>query len=206
MIDLLRRAVVIPVLTIDCIDHAVPLARALARGGLTVLEITLRTEAALDAIARIAGEVEAATVGAGTVLSRADRDRAAKAGAQFAISPGLTQDLLAPHDLPLVPGVATASEIMTGLEAGLTVFKFFPAMPMGGVNLLKAWAGPFPQVRFCPTGGVDADNAAALLAQPNVLCVGGAWVAPRALVEAGRWEEITGLAERAAALGVAATS
>src|SRR3990167_8906629 len=191
MIELLRRAVVIPVLTIESVDNAVPLARALARGGLTVLEITLRTEAALDAVARIKGEVEAATGGAGTVLSGADRDRAARAGAQFALNPGPTRELLAPHDLPLVPGVATASEIMTGLEAGLTVFKVFPAMPMGGVALLRAWAGPFPQVRFCPTGGVDADNAASLLAEPNVLCVGGAWVAPRSLVEAGQWDAIT---------------
>jgi len=200
LIELMRRAVVIPVLTVEAVEQAVPLARALVRGGLGVLEVTLRTEPALEAIRRMAGEVEGAVIGAGTVLSRADLDRAAGAGARFAVSPGLTPALLAPHALPLLPGVATPSELMTGLEAGLTAFKFFPAMPMGGAAVLKAWGGPFPQARFCPTGGVDAANAASLLALPNVLCVGGAWVAPRALVEAGRWDEITRLAEQAAAL------
>lgn len=201
MIQLIRGAVVIPVLTLHRASDAVPLAQALVAGGLTVLEITLRTPAALEAIRLIAANVPGATVGAGTVLTTADRDRAALAGAVFAVSPGLTPNLLAPHDLPLLPGVATASELMLGLEAGLTAFKFFPAMPMGGATLLKAWAGPFPQASFCPTGGIDADNAAELLALPNVACVGGAWVAPASLVDAGRWDAITELAERAVALG-----
>ncbi len=200
MIRLMRGAVVIPVLTIHRASDAIPLARALAAGGLTVLEVTLRTPAALEAIRLIAANVADATVGAGTVLTTADRDRAADAGAAFAVSPGLTPNLLAPHDLPLLPGVATASELMLGLEAGLTAFKFFPAMPMGGATLLKAWAGPFPQASFCPTGGVDAGNAAELLALPNVACVGGAWVAPASLVDAGRWEAISELARQAAAL------
>lgn len=201
MIELMRGAVVIPVLTLHRASDAVPLARALVAGGLTVLEVTLRTPAALEAIRLIAANVADATVGAGTVLTTDDRDRAAEAGAAFAVSPGLTPNLLAPHDLPLLPGVATASELMLGLEAGVTAFKFFPAMPMGGATLLKAWAGPFPQVSFCPTGGIDADNAADLLALPNVACVGGAWVAPASLVDAGRWDAITALAEQAVALG-----
>lgn len=200
MIRLMRGAVVIPVLTIHRASDAVPLARALAAGGLTVLEVTLRTPAALEAIRLIAANVADATVGAGTVLTTADRDRAADAGAAFAVSPGLTPNLLTPHDLPLLPGVATASEVMLGLEAGVTAFKFFPAMPMGGATLLKAWAGPFPQATFCPTGGIDADNAADLLALSNVACVGGAWVAPASLVDAGRWDAITALAEQAVAL------
>lgn len=200
LIELMRRAVVIPVLTVESVDHAVPLARALVRGGLTVLEVTLRTEPALEAIRRMATEVEGAVIGAGTVLNPADLDRAAAAGARFAVSPGLTRALLEPHALPLLPGVATPSELMAGLEAGQTAFKFFPAMPMGGAAVLKAWGGPFPQARFCPTGGVDAANAASLLALPNVLCVGGAWVAPPALVNAGRWDEIAALASAAAAL------
>lgn len=201
MIQLMRGAVVIPVLTLHRASDAVPLARALVAGGLTVLEVTLRTPAALEAIRLIAANVPDARVGAGTVLTAADRDRAASAGAAFAVSPGLTPNLLAPHDLPLLPGVATASELMLGLEAGLTAFKFFPAMPMGGAALLKAWAGPFPQASFCPTGGIDANNAANLLALPNVACVGGAWVAPGSLVDAGRWDAITALAEQAVALG-----
>ncbi|MDP1631668.1 MAG: bifunctional 4-hydroxy-2-oxoglutarate aldolase/2-dehydro-3-deoxy-phosphogluconate aldolase [Caulobacter sp.] len=200
MIDLLRRAVVVPVLTIDSAEQAVPLARALALGGLTVLEVTLRTDAALEAMTRIVGEVEGVVVAAGTVLSRRDLDRAAKAGAAFAVSPGLTRDLVEPHPLPLTPGVATASEIMTGLEAGLTAFKFFPAIPAGGAAVLQAWSSPFPQARFCPTGGVHAGNAASLLALPNVLCVGGAWVAPKGLIDACAWDEITRLATAAAAL------
>lgn len=200
MIQLMRDAVVIPVLTINRVSDAIPLARALAAGGLTVLEVTLRTPAALEAIRLIAANVADATVGAGTVLTIADRDRAAAAGAAFAVSPGLTPSLLEPHPLPLLPGVATASELMLGLDAGLTAFKFFPAMPMGGATLLKAWAGPFPQARFCPTGGVDADNAAELLALSNVACVGGAWVAPASLIDAGRWDAITELARQAVAL------
>lgn len=197
MIQLMRGAVVIPVLTLHRTSDAIPLARALVAGGLTVLEVTLRTPAALEAIRLIAANVAGATVGAGTVLTPSDRDRAAAAGAAFAVSPGLASGLLEPHDLPLLPGVATASEIMRGLETGLTAFKVFPAMPMGGATLLKAWAGPFPQATFCPTGGVDASNAAGLLALSNVACVGGAWVAPAALVDAGRWDAISELAGQA---------
>lgn len=198
---LLRRAPVIPVLTIERGADAVPLARALVAGGLPVLEVTLRTAAALDAVQRIAGEVEGATVGAGTVLTVADREAAEAAGAGFTVSPGLSEALLqAATGSPWLPGVATASEVMRGLEAGLTAFKLFPAVPAGGSALLRAWSGPFPQAVFCPTGGVDAENAATFLALPNVACVGGSWVAPPAAVREQAWDRVEALARAAVAL------
>lgn len=201
MIELLRRAVVVPVLTIDRIAHAVPLAKALRAGGLSVLEITLRTPVALETITRINQEVEGVVVGAGTVLNPTDLDRARDAGARFAVSPGLTPELLETEEFPILPGVATASEVMLGLAAGLTCFKFFPAVPAGGAPMLAAWGGPFPQARFCPTGGIDQGNASAFLALPNVVCVGGAWVAPKRLIESEQWDQISALARMAVALG-----
>lgn len=193
-------APVIPVLVIEREEDAVPLARALVEGGLPALEITLRTPAALGAIRRIAAEVDGATVGVGTVLTRRDLEASAAAGAVFAVSPGLDDELLQPAPIPVLPGVATASEVMRALRHGMNRLKFFPAMAVGGVAGLKGLAGPFPDVRFCPTGGVDAANAASLLALPNVSCVGGSWVAPADAVRGGDWGRIRDLARAAAAL------
>jgi len=198
--DILRRAPVIPVLIIEDEAHAVPLARALVAGGLTVLEVTLRTPAALPSIRRMAEEVEGAVVGAGTVLTSAARQAAADAGAAFAVSPGLIEGEGADGPVPLLPGVATATELMSGLRAGYTRFKLFPANVVGGPAALKAFQSPFPQARFCPTGGVDAGNAADYLALSNVVCVGGSWVAPVDAVRAGDWSRITALAHAAAGL------
>ena len=196
----LSRCPVVPVLTIEQVEDAVPLARALAAGGLKVLEVTLRTPAALEAITRIAAEVPEAILAAGTVLTSDDLERSAKAGARFAFSPGLADFMLEPHAIPILPGVATASEIMKGLQAGLDTFKFFPAVPAGGVGALKGFSGPFAGVAFCPTGGIGAANARDFLALPNVLCVGGSWVAPGEAVAAGDWGKIEGLAREAAGL------
>ncbi|HZC15148.1 MAG TPA: bifunctional 4-hydroxy-2-oxoglutarate aldolase/2-dehydro-3-deoxy-phosphogluconate aldolase [Caulobacteraceae bacterium] len=197
---------VIPVLTIDRLEDAVPLARALVEGGLRPLEITLRTDCALEAIALIAREVPDAIVGAGTVLNAGDVDRAIRAGARFIVSPGLTDPLIAAalsNAVPFLPGVATAGEVMRGLDAGLTRFKFFPAESSGGAAALKSLYGPFAECRFCPTGGVSAASAPHYLALPNVACVGGAWVAPADAVKAGDWPRIAELARAAAALEAA---
>jgi 2-dehydro-3-deoxyphosphogluconate aldolase/(4S)-4-hydroxy-2-oxoglutarate aldolase len=191
---------VIPVMVIEEIDTAVPLARALVEGGIRVLEITLRTSAAIEAIARIAGEVEGAVVGAGTVLDARQLAATREAGAQFAISPGLTPALLrAAEDQGqvLIPGIATVSELMRGLEAGLDRFKFFPAEAAGGIPMLKAIQGPIPEVRFCPTGGITPSNFRDYLALANVACVGGSWLSPRAEVRARDWRAITTLAKAA---------
>ncbi|HUB85140.1 MAG TPA: bifunctional 4-hydroxy-2-oxoglutarate aldolase/2-dehydro-3-deoxy-phosphogluconate aldolase [Rhizomicrobium sp.] len=198
--SVLTRAPVIPVLTIAGIDNAVPLARALCKGGLTVLEVTLRTDTALEAITTIAREVPDAVVGAGTVLAPSDIYRAREAGARFAVSPGLTDSLARATALPLLPGVATASEIMRGKEWGFTHFKFFPAESSGGVAALKSFAGPFANIRFCPTGGITAQTAPDYLALPNVLCVGGSWMVPQAMIDGHDWNGITALAQQAAAL------
>ena len=201
---MLAQAPVLPVLAFDRLEHAVPLARTLVAAGLPVLEVTLRSAIAVEAIRRIVGEVEGAIVGAGTVLTRQDLDAVGAAGAAFAISPGSTAalyDAAADSDIPFLPGVATASELMVGLERGLTRFKLFPASSLGGPALLKAWAGPFPQVRFCPTGGIDAASAPAWLALGNVMTVGGSWMAPPARVAAGDWDGIAALARACAALG-----
>ena len=193
--DLMERGPVIPVLVIEREADAVPLARALVAGGVTVLEVTLRTPHALACIRRIAEEVEGAVVGAGTVLSPRDLDAAVEAGAQFAVSPGLTEALArAQSPAPLLPGVATAGEAMTAADAGLTRLKFFPAVPAGGVPMLKALHGPLPHLRFCPTGGVELATAPDFLALPNVPCVGGSWIAPASAVREGAWEQITALA------------
>ncbi|MEO8115486.1 MAG: bifunctional 4-hydroxy-2-oxoglutarate aldolase/2-dehydro-3-deoxy-phosphogluconate aldolase [Phenylobacterium sp.] len=199
--EILARAPVIPVLVIEDLAHAVPLGRALVAGGLSVLEITLRTPVAIDCIERMAGELEGAVVGAGTVLTPAMRQAAADVGACFAVSPGLIEGEGPEGSVPLLPGVATATELMAGLAAGFERFKLFPAHVVGGVEALKAFASPFPQAAFCPTGGVNAANAAAYLALPNVICVGGSWVAPADAVRAGDWDRITRLAREAAALG-----
>lgn len=201
--ELMGLAPVIPVLTIEHAFQADSLARALVSGGLRVLEVTLRTPAALEAIRRIAAEVPEAVVGAGTVLNGYDFNQAVEAGARFIVSPGLTRALIDAADgapAPLLPGVATASELMRGLDAGYAHFKFFPAETSGGAAALKALHGPFAAARFCPTGGVNAANAPAYLALPNVACVGGAWVAPKEAIESGKWSAITTLAKAASAL------
>lgn len=198
--DYLKLAPVIPVLTIESLDDAVPLARALVAGGLKVLEVTLRTPVAWEAMARIRAEVADAIVAAGTVLTAADLAAAAKAGARFAFSPGLADFMLETGPISMVPGIATASELMRGLERGITVFKFFPAVPAGGADALKAFGGPFPQVKFCPTGGIDSARAKEFLALPNVLCVGGSWIAPQKLIAAKDWAAIATNAKTASAL------
>jgi 2-dehydro-3-deoxyphosphogluconate aldolase/(4S)-4-hydroxy-2-oxoglutarate aldolase len=193
-------APVIPVLVIDDIAHAVPLGRALVAGGLPVLEITLRTPVAMQCIERMAGEIEGAVVGAGTVLTPAMRQAVADVGAKFAVSPGLIEGEGDEGPVPLLPGIATATELMAGLAAGFSRFKLFPANIVGGVEALKAFASPFAQAKFCPTGGVNAKNAPDYLALPNVVCVGGSWVAPADAVRAGDWGRIEALAREAAAL------
>jgi 2-dehydro-3-deoxyphosphogluconate aldolase/(4S)-4-hydroxy-2-oxoglutarate aldolase len=198
--EILALAPVIPVLIIESPADALPLGRALVAGGLPVLEITLRTPAAMDCLERMAGEIEGAVVGAGTVLNPAMRRAAAAAGAQFCVSPGLIEGETAGGPAPLLPGIATATELMAGLAAGFSVFKLFPANIVGGVGALKAFSSPFQRARFCPTGGVTAKNAADYLALPNVVCVGGSWVAPIDAVRAGDWGRITALAAEAAGL------
>jgi len=195
--DIMKLAPVVPVLSIAHLDDAVPLARALCAGGLRVLEITLRSDIALAAITEIARAVPEAIVGAGTVLSPTHLQQVIAAGARFAISPGATPELLAAGKtsaIPLLPGIATASEIMVGLSAGYTHFKFFPAESSGGINAIKSFAGPFKGVRFCPTGGIDAALAPHYLKLENVITVGGSWMAPNALIAAKDWAAITELA------------
>lgn len=198
----MRAARVIPVLVVDDAAHAAPLATALVAGGIVALEVTLRTPAALAVIGAMAG-VDGAIVGAGTVLNADDARRAVDAGARFLVSPGLTDPLArAAADLgvPLLPGVATAADIMRGLDHGLTRFKFFPAETSGGAAAVRAFGGPFGAVAFCPTGGITPANAATYLALGNVLCVGGSWLAPADALAAGDWSRITRLARAAAAL------
>lgn len=197
-------APVIPVLAIDRIEDALPLCRALVDNGLPVLEITLRTACALDAIALVARELPHACVGAGTVLSATDLANVADAGARFAISPGATDalfDAAKASRTPLIPGIATASELMRGMEHGWRRFKFFPAESSGGIGALKGFGGPLPMARFCPTGGIDAAKAPAYLALANVACVGGSWMVPADAVKASDWARIGALAGEAAALG-----
>lgn len=192
---------VIPVIVIDNAADAVPLAQALCAGGLTVLEVTLRTPAALAAITMIAREVPQATVGAGTVLNANDAGLAAAAGARFAVSPGHTvevDDACLDAGMPWLPGVATASDVMRVLSHGHDFAKFFPAATAGGVSMLRALGAPFATMAFCPTGGIDATSATDYLALPNVPCVGGSWVVPRDAVRERRWDIITALAREAA--------
>ena len=204
MHPLFRGAAVIPVLTIEREHEAVPLARALAEGGLRILEVTFRTEAAAAAIAAIATELPHVTVGAGTLLRAADVAAAVSAGAKFLVSPGTTPQLAAAAlatELPYLPGVATPSEIMAMRALGVCVMKLFPAEALGGVALLRALAPVFPGVAFCPTGGIDERLAEHYLALPNVPMVGGSWMAPRDAIASGDWARIRGLAQRSAAVG-----
>jgi 2-dehydro-3-deoxyphosphogluconate aldolase/(4S)-4-hydroxy-2-oxoglutarate aldolase len=197
--DLLRSARVIPVIAIERAADAVPLARALVAGGVRALEITLRTAAAMEAAKAIIVAVPEAIVGIGTVLTPDDLARAKSLGARFAISPGATPDLLAAAkaaDLPFMPGVATASELMQAQAHGFNLVKFFPAEQSGGIAALRALAGPFPQTRFCPTGGIGEANAKAWLAEPNVIAVGGSWLCPANDIESGNWADITSMCVR----------
>ena len=202
-LQVMQDAPVIPVIVLHDLAHAVPLARALAAGGIRMLEVTLRTPVALSCIEAIARAVPEAVVGAGTVRSAADAQACAMAGARFAVSPGYTAAVgRACHDLeiPLLPGVATASEIMQAQEGGYTELKFFPAMQAGGLAMLKAWQGPFGDVTFCPTGGISLANAHEFLALSNVACVGGSWIVPTDAIANGDWARIETLAREASQL------
>lgn len=198
--DVLTAGPVMPVMVIQNLEDAVPLAEALVAGGIRVLEITLRTPIALEAIKAISGNVKDAIVGAGTIANPKQLKAAEDAGAVFAISPGITEPLLKATNaggIALIPGIATLSELMLGMDYGLDCFKFFPAEAAGGIPMLKAIAGPFPQATFCPTGGISPDNYKAYLSLPNVACVGGSWLAPGDAVKAKDWAKITGLAQQA---------
>jgi 2-dehydro-3-deoxyphosphogluconate aldolase/(4S)-4-hydroxy-2-oxoglutarate aldolase len=202
--SLLSLAPVVPVVVLDDLAHAVPVARALVAGGLPVIELTLRTPVALDAIAAIAAEVPEILVGAGTITSPELVGRAVEAGAQFLVSPGTTSTLLrelAGSGVPFLPGTATVSEVMAVLEAGFSEMKFFPAEASGGAAYLKSLASPLPAARFCPTGGITAASAPAYLSLPNVGCVGGTWLTPTDALAAGDWDRVATLARDAAALG-----
>ncbi len=202
-LQVMQDAPVIPVIVLHDVAHAVPMARALVAGGVRMLEVTLRTPQALACMEAIARDVQEAVVGAGTVRNPAEAQSAARAGARFAVSPGYTSRVgQACRDLglPLLPGVATGSEIMMALEDGFTQLKFFPALQAGGTAMLKAWSGPFGEVKFCPTGGVTLQNAHEFLALPNVVCVGGSWLVPADALETGDWARITRLAGETAAL------
>ncbi|MGZ2382001.1 2-dehydro-3-deoxy-phosphogluconate aldolase [Rhizobium leguminosarum] len=203
LLSILKLQPVVPVLIVDDVKSAVPLARALVAGGLKAIEITMRTPAALEAVRAVAAEVEGAEVGAGTILNVAHWEAAVAAGSKFIVSPGTTQELLdaaADSDVPLLPGAATASEVMALREEGYQVLKFFPAEQAGGAAYLKALSSPLAGTLFCPTGGISLKNANDYLSLPNVICVGGSWVAPKELVAAGDWAGITKLAAEAAAL------
>jgi 2-dehydro-3-deoxyphosphogluconate aldolase/(4S)-4-hydroxy-2-oxoglutarate aldolase len=197
--QIMRTAPVIPVIVIDDIADAVPLARALVKGGLKVLEITLRTSVAMDAIKAIIADVEGAIVGAGTVLTPKQLEQVSALGCQFSVSPGFTPALLdaaAASPCPLLPGAASAAEVMQLLERGHDRLKFFPAEAAGGAPFLKSLASPLPEATFCPTGGIGPDNAKTYLDLPNVLCVGGSWVAPKEAVASGDWDRIEVLAAK----------
>ncbi|WP_313667137.1 bifunctional 4-hydroxy-2-oxoglutarate aldolase/2-dehydro-3-deoxy-phosphogluconate aldolase [Atlantibacter sp.] len=199
-LQVMQSGPVIPVLVIEKVSQAVPLARALLAGGIKVLEVTLRTNCALDAIAQIAEQVPEAIIGAGTVISNHQFREVEAAGAKFVISPGVTDSLLrhaATREIPLIPGISTVSELMQGMDMGLTEFKFFPAEANGGVQAIKAVAGPFSAVRFCPTGGITPANARDYLALPNVVCVGGSWLATPQMLSEGDFDAIRQSAQHA---------
>ena len=201
--EIMRMAPVIPVIVIDDLAHAIPLTRALVKGGLRVLEITLRTPIAMDAIEAIQGEVEDAIVGAGTVLTPKQLEKVTALGCKFAVSPGFTPTLLDAakgSPCPLLPGAATASEVMQLLDRGHDRLKFFPAETAGGVPFLKSLASPLPEAKFCPTGGIGSANAKSYLDLPNVLCVGGSWVVPKEAVTGDGWTQIEKLAKNASTL------
>jgi 2-dehydro-3-deoxyphosphogluconate aldolase/(4S)-4-hydroxy-2-oxoglutarate aldolase len=202
-VENLKRARLVPVIVIKELGHAVPLAEALVEGGLPILEVTLRTPAALEAIRAISAQVKGALVGAGTVVNGQQFAAAAAAGAKFVVSPGLTEEVVAAsrdHKVPILPGVATASDIMRGLGLGLNTFKFFPAETSGGAAAIKALGGPFPQVSFCPTGGISAKNLASYLSLPNVIAAGGSWMLPPDLSDAEAFARATAMAREASAL------
>ena len=193
---------VVPVLVINDVEKAVPLAKALMEGGIKVLEVTLRTPAAIDVIKRIAQEVPDSLIGAGTVTNAQQLKAVVEAGAKFAISPGMTADLLKAgmdSEIPLIPGISSTSDLMKGKDAGYTHMKFFPAEASGGVKAIKSICGPFPDVTFCPTGGIGPNNYNDYLALNNVKCVGGSWLAPDDAIESGDWARITQLAKEAVA-------
>lgn len=203
MREILHLGPVIPVIVIERVEDAVPLARALLAGGVRVLELTLRTAAALQALRAIALEVDDVILGVGTVTRPEEFAAAAKAGASFAVTPGLTRELLAAardSGLPLLPGVMTPSELIAARAGGYSELKLFPAQQAGGVGMLKALSGPFPDVLFCPTGGISAGSAPDFLALPNVACVGGSWLTPADAIATGDWNRITTLARQAQAL------
>ncbi len=203
--DIMNTSPVIPVMVINNVEQAVPLAHALVEGGLKVLEITLRTPAALESIQAIKAEVPDAIVGAGTIIDSRTLQQSIAAGAEFLVSPGVTDSLLdeaLASGVPLLPGVITPSEVMRLLERGITAMKFFPAQAAGGIPMFKAIGAPLPQVTFCPTGGVNPGNARDYLALANVACVGGSWMAPASLVDAEDWTEIKRLAVEAAAIAL----
>jgi 2-dehydro-3-deoxyphosphogluconate aldolase/(4S)-4-hydroxy-2-oxoglutarate aldolase len=202
-LELMRVGPVIPVIVIEEIAHAVPLAKALVAGGVRVLEVTLRTDVGLEAIRAIAREVDDAIVGVGTISRPEHFNQAIEAGARFGVSPGLTGDLIRAAQasgLPLLPGVMTPSDVIAARNAGFVALKLFPAQQAGGIGMLKAMGGPFPDVTFCPTGGVTAESASSFLALSNVGCVGGSWLTPPAMVRNGEWAAITALARAAARL------
>ena len=204
--ELMSAGPVIPVIVIDRLEQAVPLARALVAGGVRVLELTLRTPVALQAIRAIAEQVEGAIIGVGTIVRPEDFERSIEAGAVFGVSPGLTPQLVAAaraSSLPLLPGVMTPSDVIAASAAGFTELKLFPAQQAGGVGMLKALGGPFPQLTFCPTGGISAATARDFLALPNVACVGGSWLTPADAVATGDWARITALARETVALRAA---
>ncbi|MET1218921.1 MAG: bifunctional 4-hydroxy-2-oxoglutarate aldolase/2-dehydro-3-deoxy-phosphogluconate aldolase [Glaciecola sp.] len=193
---------VVPVLVIHNLDHALPLAKALIAGGINVLEVTLRTPVALDAIRLIASEIPEAMIGAGTVTNAEQLAQVTEAGAKFAISPGMTPELLAAGQagsIALIPGISSTSDLMKAKDAGYTHLKFFPAEAVGGVKAIKSISGPFPDMVFCPTGGISLANYKDYLSLSNVHCVGGSWVAPDAMMESGDWQGITELAREALA-------
>lgn len=201
--EIMKAASVIPVLEVAAIESAAPLARALAAGGLRVVELTLRTECALDALKAMQDAAPGLIVGMGTVRSGGDVENSLAAGAAFLVSPGASVDLLraiAGSGAPSLPGIATASEAMTAAELGFKAQKFFPAEPAGGVAYLKSLAGPLPDIVFCPTGSISAEKAPEYLALPNVACVGGSWIATKAMIAAGDWAAIEANARRAAAM------
>jgi 2-dehydro-3-deoxyphosphogluconate aldolase / (4S)-4-hydroxy-2-oxoglutarate aldolase len=207
LLDIMRTSPVIPVIAIDRLEHAVPLARALVAGGIRVLEITLRTAHGLPAIRAVAEQVPQAIVGVGTLTQPEEFGAAREAGAVFGVSPGLTLSLIEAarrSGLPLLPGVMSPSEVMAAREAGFRQLKLFPAVPAGGVAMLNAIAGPLPDVTFCPTGGIALDTAAEFLACRNVACVGGSWLTPKDALQAGDWSRITALAQAASRLRPAA--
>lgn len=202
-LDVMQDAPVIPVIVLNDVAHAVPMAKALLAGGIRMLEITLRTPVALDCMRAIAKEVPEAVIGAGTIRNAENARAAVAAGARFGVSPGYIREVGAACrelGLSLLPGVATSSEIMLAQEEGFAQLKFFPAMQAGGVPLLKAWSGPFTDIQFCPTGGVSLENAPQLLALSNVVCVGGSWLTPADVMAKGDWNKITQMAKEACAL------